>query len=297
MQDEQRQILRKAWRALEAGGITPVLLKGLGLAHYYPHPEERLCGDIDIYVGKEHYHDGARILRETFPDAPCFDLEEEYFKHYNLDIGSTAIEMHRVSAVFQHPKDARVYDALERGGLQQNYVHYVNGEDEWNEPEYKFNVLFVFIHSWQHFLTNSANARQLSDIAYLLSAETCPLEAYLKTNLKKLHLLRAWQLYAYILVNYLGLPKDKCPLYTDACADRAAKVFGAVLHGRKQPKMSDDSAPKNVLLRKLYTFRERVREAREVAAFEPHYARHMVVTAIAQSWVRFTKGENTRQWI
>lgn len=295
-QNEQRAILRKALDALEAGGITPVLLKGLALAHYYPNPDERYSGDIDIYVGKEHYHDGARILRETFPDAPHFDEEAEYFKHYNLNIGSTAIEMHRVSAAFSHPHDARVYDKLEREGLQRHFVRYERGEDKWNEPEYNFNVLFVFIHSWHHLITESASIRQFKDLAFLLLGGK-PDVTYLEKNLKRLHLLYAWQLYAYILVNYLSLPAERCPLYTDKCAARAQLLFQSMLHPKQVAREeAKDPAPKNVILRKIYTFRIRLREAQAIARFEPHYARHTVWATIAQSWDRFKKGESTRTW-
>lgn len=297
-QAEQKQVMQKAMKALQDGGITPVLLKGLGLARNYPKPYLRSCGDVDIYVGKENYHKGAKILRETFPDMPRFETEEDFFKHYNINVGSTAIEMHRVSAMFQHPKDAKVYDELEREGLQNNMVHYTDGEDEWNEPEWKFNVMFVFIHSWDHFVTESASMRQICDLTLLLHhhSDIAALERYLRTNLKKLHLFHAWQLYAYIMVNYLGLPKEQCPLYTNACAEKADRMLSSILHGREKIEQNDKPAPKNVILRKLYTLRERIRKAREIRTYESHYARHMVATAFAQSWERFKKGENTRKW-
>ena len=295
-QEEQRAVLRTSLKALESGGITPVLLKGLGLAHYYPKPYLRNCGDVDIYVGKEHYHTGAKLLRETFPDVPRFETEEEYFKHYNLNVGTTAVEMHRVTKIFMHPKDDKLYDALEREALQKKYVHYACGEDEWNEPEGRFNVLFVFVHSWEHYVTESANIRQLCDLALLVSHHQDGLEEYLRENLTKLHLRHAWELYAYLMVKYIGLPKAQCPLYTESCAARAEQLLADILGGRELCPAPEHPAPKNVILRKLYTLRQRIATAREIGKVEPHYARHMVVTAFAQSWERFKKGENTRKW-
>ena len=296
--EEQRHVMQKAMKALQDGGITPVLLKGLGLARLYPKPYLRSCGDVDIYVGKENYHKGAKVLRDAFPEAELFDEEKDYYKHYNLTLDRTAIEMHRVSAVYAHPQDAKVYDELEREGLQRNIVPVADDGGEWNEPERKFNVLFVFVHSWDHFVAESANMRQLCDLALLLAkhVDNDGLEEYLRTNLKKLHLLHAWQLYAYIMGKYIGLPQEKCPLYTDACAAKAELLLAHILHGSEQPKGSKQPAPKNVVLRKLYTLRERIREARAIGPIEPHYARHMVATAFAQSWERFKKGENTRTW-
>ena len=301
-QQRQKQILQVAWKALTSAGITPVLMKGLTLAHFYEKPYLRQCGDLDIYVGKDHYHDGAKVLRDTFPDAPRFDEEAEYFKHYNLNVGNTPIEMHRVTKVFQHPKDAIWYDCLEEDGMKRHYVVHHDELMDWNEPEYRFNVFFVFIHSWEHFVTESANIRQLCDIMMLLKAggdygvSTPELEKYLYDNLKALHLLQAWQLYAYIMVNYMGLSRDECPLYTDSCKNRSERLFRWIIDGRMHEPGTNGKAPRNIILRKLYTLRLRIREAQHIGEIEPIYARHMVVTAFAQSWDRFKRGENTRRW-
>ena len=40
---------------LRKHGIDPVLLKGQGISKYYPIPELRQCGDIDIYVEQENF--------------------------------------------------------------------------------------------------------------------------------------------------------------------------------------------------------------------------------------------------
>lgn len=297
LQEQQRQIMRQATSALRAGGIEPVLLKGLTLARRYPQPFLRACGDVDLYVGKEAYHPGAKILRETFPDAPRFDTEEEYFRHYNINVGPVPVEMHRVSRSFSHPRDARLYDRLEEDGLVCKRVLVNDGEDTYFEPEEKFNILFIFLHSWEHFVTETASLRQLTDLALLLAQCSDPnLKDYLETNLSYLHLTQAWQLYAYILVRYLGLPLEKCPLYTDREAERSERLLEQILHGERPRPKETGHAPRNVILRKLYTFIVRTRDAHEIARFCPTYARHMVVTDIAQSWNRFLKGQNTRHW-
>lgn len=300
-QERQKILLRQVQKVFRAGGIEPVVIKGLTLARHYPKPYLRQCGDIDIYVGKDNYHKGAKILREAFPDAPRFDTEEEYFKHYNINVGEIPIEMHRVSVGFQHPKDVALYDKLEDEGLRTNAVHYSNGEDEWTEPEWNFNVLLTFIHSWEHFISESANIRQIVDLRVVLEngeqgADKGELEQYLRTNLKGLHLLKAWQLYAYIMVNYLGLEKEKCPLYTDKCKTRADRLLRWIMDGHTHERRNDRPAPKNIILRKIYTLGERMRTAKEISKIEPHYARHSVEITFAQSWERFKKGENTRKW-
>ena len=287
-------VFKQAWTALQEADIQPVLLKGFGLAEYYHDPELRQCGDIDIFVGKDAYHPGAETLRRTFPKALHFDEEADYFKHYNLVLGDISIEMHRVSAMFAHPKDSAHYERLETEAMAQ-----AQPKQWWRVPEWKFNVLFVFFHSWEHWLTETACIRQLTDLAVLIAHNPSgknELEAYLRTNLKHLHLTRAWQLYAYIMVHYLGLPEQQCPLYTNACAEKAEQLLAQILQGKDRSQKPKNNAPKNVLLRKLYTLGIRLGEACDIARIEPQYARHTIATTFRQSWERFKRGENTRRW-
>ena len=308
MVNAQRQevmlgMMRKAIAALEKVGIQPVLLKGFGLARLYDRPYMREWGDIDLFVGKADYHKGAAALREAFPDAALFEGEEEYYKHYNLTFYkpfNTAIEMHRVSMSLMHPRDQRLYSRLESEGLVNQRSRYTNDENGWWEPEWKFNVLYVFMHSWEHWTHNSALMRQLEDLALLLTKGKPAdesyeaLTVYLKKNLKRLHLLQAWRLYAYILVHEYNVPETTCPLYDPSVSLRAQALKTSIEQGREC--LPQRTAPKNLLLRKLHTFRQRVKEAKLIARYEPTYARHMVWANIAQSWQRFLRGENTRHW-
>jgi hypothetical protein len=298
LQEQQLHVRWQATHALNGQGIPVVQIKGFTLARHYPKPYLRSCGDVDIFVGKENYHAGAKVLRDTFPDAPRFDTEEDYFRHYNINVGPVPVEMHRVSHSFAHPCDERRYDRLEQESLHRHPLTVKNELGTWLEPEEKFNVLFVFLHSWEHFVTETASIRQFADIAMLLKNASSPdLTAYLKRNLRRLHVLEAWQLYAYILVHYLGLKPEACPLYTPRARVRAERLLAYILRIKpRKPAEKEGTAPRNVLLRKLYTFRARTRDARFVAQFSPRYARHMVMTNIAQSFVRFLRGQNTRHW-
>lgn len=295
--------MQRAVTALTDAGIRSVMIKGFTLARLYAKPYLREWGDVDLFVGKEAYHPGAAALRAAFPEAALFEAEEDHYKHYNITLERTAVEMHRVSASFAHPRDARIYDALEQDALVAHAYLYQSAEEQWYEPEWRFNVLFVFFHSWEHFVdSRTAMLRQFCDLALLLSkgkpdnVSYADLATYLQTNLRKLHLLEVWKLYAYIMVHYLGLPESQCPLYTDACREKAEALFAAVLNRPAKRPKEKDTAPKNIILRKLYTFRLRWHDAWEIARFEPVYARHMVATTIAQSWDRFKRGENTRKW-
>ena len=337
MQQEMKGVLATAWDALSNGGVQPVLLKGFGLAALYPQPYLRQWGDIDIYVGADGYHTAADVLRKTFPDSPCFEEEEEYFKHWNINIGNTAIEAHRVSAILIHPCDMRLWQRLERDAMAK--AEDIDAEGmKLRIPEYRFNILFVFLHSWHHFTeSGSATMKQLCDLALLLhytyhqqlvslsSQAACnpltstssstleallpssllpltsslfPLTSYLRHHLRRLRLTQVWQAYAYIMVTYLGLPADQCPLYTPKAAKRGERLLQQILVGRSSTitKAKNDHVPSNILLRKLYTLRHKVANSLQTWDISPIYALHDIMGKILEGLGRLLRGEVNRKW-
>lgn len=305
LQEEQKQLLRQAWSALDKGGVQPVLLKGFGLAALYPQPYLRQWGDIDIYVGADGYHTAADVLRKTFPDSPCFEEEEEYFKHWNICIGNTAIEAHRVSAILIHPCDMRLWQRLERDAMAK--AEDIDAEGmKLRIPEYRFNILFVFLHSWHHFTeSGSATMKQLCDLALLLhSASLLPLTSYLfaltsylRHHLRRLRLTQVWQAYAYIMVHYLGLPANECPLYTAKAEKRGEKLMQQILLGRvKTTKDKSNYVPSNILLRKLYTLRHKVADSLQTWDVSPIYTLHDIIGKVLEGLGRLFRGELNRKW-
>lgn len=117
MQAKMGRVLECAWRALTEAGIQPVLMKGAGLAAYYPEPSMRQWSDIDLFVGKAQYHPACAAMRKAFPDAFKFDEELDHYKHYNLIADGVSIEIHRVSVALTHPRDIRRYERMERFGM------------------------------------------------------------------------------------------------------------------------------------------------------------------------------------
>lgn len=310
-QQEMKGVLATAWNALSNGGVRPVLLKGFGLAALYPQPYLRQWGDIDIYVGADGYHTAADVLRKTFPDSPCFEEEEEYYKHWNICIGNTAIEAHRVSAVLTHPCDMRLWQRLERDAMANVQEIEIEGV-KFRIPEYRFNTLFVFLHSWHHFTeSGSATMKQLCDLALLLhhtssllphtsyllphTSYLLSLTSYLRRHLRRLRLTQVWQAYAYIMVTYLGLPADECPLYTPKAAKRGEKLLNRILNPVRAT--SHTATPHtNILLRKLSTLRGKIHDSLQAWPISPIYAIHDIFGKVLEGIGRLLRGEFNRKW-
>ena len=278
-QAKMTHIFRMAWTALEQAGIRAVLMKGAGLAALYPDPSLRTWGDIDLFVGKDQYHPACAVMRDTFPDALKFDEELDHYKHYNLIVEGVSIEVHRVSVGLQHPIDERRYARMEAYGMAHAIPLTGNPSPlTVTVPEPTFNALFVFMHAWEHTLTQGANVRQLCDLTLLLHHYKDAIDRKrLGQWLKELHLTEVWQVYMQMLVNGLALPEDEAPFYSEDATlkTRGERLINDLLAGRLVAPKTDGKAPANKILRKIHTMQERLRNAKRMQPYSPAYARHM----------------------
>ncbi len=280
--------LRAAWEAMEKAGIRAVLMKGAGLAAFYPEPQMRHWGDIDLFVGKEQYHAAAAVMRETFPKALKFDEELDHYKHYNLIADGISIEVHRVSMSIQHPIDARRYEQMETEGMGKADTLESSDGLSIRVPEATFNALMVMMHSWEHFTTSGASVRQVCDLTFLLHHYAGQIDMpRLQRYLKALKLTDVWQLYMWIAVEGMGLPEAEAPFYTPSCGERAERLLMQMIRtGSAVAERKTSPAPKNRLARKWHTMRGRIAEARALRAYSPAYARHAIAGVMAKGATR-----------
>lgn len=151
---------------------------------------------------------------------------------------------------------------------------YENNKNEIVVPEVTFNVLMVFLHSWEHFITKGANIRQICDLALLLKYTKSEIDAVrLKRWLKDLRALDIWQIYMGILVHELGMREEEVLFYNERVVPRAQKMIAWILNDprQEQPKIQ----AKNRLVRKWRTMKKRMRNAERIAEISPAYAQHM----------------------
>ena len=327
MYPSQLTLLNKVFTSLREGGVTPVLLKGFGLAELYPRPELRSCGDIDVYVGKDQYHQGAAILRNTFPDSIHHDEEWEELKHYNFILPEGLIEMHRVSIKMEHPRDKRLYYRLEQEGTDPTNVQNLSlreADMSIAVPEAKFNMLFTFMHAWEHFVVEGVGWKQLADVALLaqqvynqFSGNEQRLKEYrdyLSSALNDLCLVEAWQLVGYMLITCLHLPvtvwqgswlggegSRKQKQWLEKYGERFyRRVMDEGIHRAKDygdSKNRYEEREKNLKLpvwkRKLKTLRIRFNDSQFINYYSPEYARHLFSTALWKGIRRMVHKEET----
>lgn len=222
-------VLVKVVSELDAAGIPSVLLKGQGLAQYYPKPELRQCGDIDLYVGLQRYADSYDILRPL-----ATEIEDrkalEVGKHYDFFVGKVAVEIHRYSDRYPTPKLDRIYQEVSLEGLGKNLVPIQFGGVEVMTPSDEYNAFYIFSHLFHHFLINGLGARQLCDWMLFLRSRSSHIDMRsLNTTLQRLDMLKPWQAFGCVLVKYFGMPAEAFPFYDPAQESKADKIVKRLL--------------------------------------------------------------------
>lgn len=244
---------------LSAEGIRSVLLKGQGLAALYRNPLHRQCGDIDLYVGEENYRKAADIIRQ-WPEIHR-ELPENT-KHITFSYKNVEIELHRNAFQMPGSRLDRKYRILERQELESGTdsvyadipVSDASAKGKTIVPPVLFNVFYTFCHAFSHFMLSGLGLRQMCDMAVLLEQYGTSLDlTLLHSWLKDYKLDKEWEMFICLLVDFLGLPPSKAPLYDNSLNSVSAKLLDTIFNDGNfgQHKDLPDFSHKTKIIRKI----------------------------------------------
>lgn len=97
--------------------VPYVILKGTAAAQYYPYPEYRTMGDIDIMTRREDYDTAYRQLTDD-----GYYLDNEIYKERVLRKKDTVVEIHRQFASFNDAEKAKTVDDLILHNINPSHV-------------------------------------------------------------------------------------------------------------------------------------------------------------------------------
>lgn len=209
---------------LEKEGIGSVLLKGQGIASWYPVPVLRQPGDIDLYV--RDYDKASDILMAMFPD-----YEQETDKHRAFHIGgSLELELHRFTEVLASDRQNAIYQSISDEGTSRDLTPVTLGGEKVMTPSDTFNAFYIFHHLWGHTRGMGIGMRQLCDWSAFLRAHKGVLDTEkLSSWLQSLHLMDVWQVFGAAAVHALGLEPDEVPFYDSRCSARGKRLVDFIL--------------------------------------------------------------------
>lgn len=200
-------------KIFKAQGLDMLLLKGQGLAAFYPNPAHREYGDIDIYVNE--YKLGNHLLAQHGKQS------KEHPKHSVFNFEGIPVENHRtfidlIKLTHISGKNRRMtFDSVEKE------LHDILVEERTSPvgicgiqtPSATFNFLFLLMHTGSH-LSEELVVRHLCDWACFLTANKGRYdEKRIERVLKFLNFQKMCFLMTDIAIQCLGMPLEFAPSF------------------------------------------------------------------------------------
>lgn len=137
-------------------GFACTLLKGAAVGRYYPNPNKRQSGDIDVWLdgGRERIYDFARKFDK---DGLLYGVNYQHI-HFHL-FEDIHLEVHIWPAYLYNPLYNRRFH-------QFCAIHHpVMGQ---SMPGLAFDRVFILMHCYEHMLSTGVGFRQIMDYYYVL---------------------------------------------------------------------------------------------------------------------------------
>lgn len=215
---------------LRKEGIYTILVKGQGVAQCYEKPLWRCSGDVDLFLSESNYERAKLLLQ---PMASHVDDEGISAKHLGMTIDGFAVELHGtlhggLSSKVDGELDKVKNDTFDKGNVRSwknngVQVFLLGAEND---------VFYVFTHFLQHFYKEGLGLRQICDWCRLLWTYKDSLDKeLLELRIKRAGLMTEWRVFAAMAVEYLGMPVDAMPFYSDSAKwkKKAEKILDFVL--------------------------------------------------------------------
>ena len=203
-------------------GIYTLLVKGQGVAQCYARPQWRSSGDIDFFLDARNYELAKSFLR---PMADSCGSEEEYTKHFGLEIKPWEVELHGTLRCGLSSRVDRGIDAIQEDTFSRGNIRtWRNGETDIFLPGADNDIVLTFTHILNHFYLGGIGLRQICDWCRLLWTYRETIDSgLLERRLREMGLTSEWKAFGALAVDYLGMPAEAMPLY-DASAGWSRKA-------------------------------------------------------------------------
>lgn len=209
----------------EEAGIPAVVLKGSSVARYYPQPELRVLGDIDILVREADLEAVAGIMEAQ----GYIKRESEHGFHIGYARAGACVEIHYHVTDFPDSAGGQAAEKVTAHFLEDIHPGTV-GNHTFPVLSESHQAISLLLHMIRHMFSTGIGLRQLCDWAVYVSSvdpalfvgETIPL-------LSQCGLLRYAEVATGACVEYLGLPDQHLSwcagVEKDVCRAFAADVF------------------------------------------------------------------------
>ena len=205
------QFTRRIADLLEKNGISYVLLKGISLADFYPVPEYRKLGDVDIYINdKEMFNRAEELLLANgyTKDDEISDHHQGYLYKVPQTGRTMILELHyRIVGLYQYAPANKIVDDVFAANTFSPAMQTVNDRNYPVLPptEYTF---YMIHHMLKHYLYSGFGIRLLCDFTFFLGHNYTAIDfAQIHTWCKESKILHLYEIILETCRIYLGLPE------------------------------------------------------------------------------------------
>lgn len=193
---------------LEAAGLSVVLLKGVGTASYYPEPELRKSGDVDLLLLDKNK---AELACKVLEDCGCIVKERQYALHHVVLISPEGIdiELHTMLAEPFDNEKINKYMEHKLSECKEKICRKDVCGVELPVLSPDFYAYELLLHMLQHFLRSGFGLRFLCDwvVFWEQEMEDSYKEQYL-CLVEESGIRGFSDMITQICCTYLGLKKD-----------------------------------------------------------------------------------------
>lgn len=196
---------------LRKNEIYAILVKGQGIAQCYEKPLWRCSGDVDLLLSADNYEKAKEVL---IPLASEVETEYKGFKHLGMTIDGWVVELHGSLRVGLPQRINRVLDEIQADTFYGGNVRsWLNGQTQIFMLGKENDIVYVFVHFFNHFYKEGVGLRQICDWCRLMWTYRDSLNyGLLEQRIKRAGLTSEWKAFGALAIEYLGFPKDSMPL-------------------------------------------------------------------------------------
>ena len=205
------QFTRRIADLFDANNISYILLKGISLAAFYPVPEYRKLGDVDIYINdKEMFNRASALLLANgyTKDDEISDHHQGYLYKIPQTRRTMLLELHyRIVGLYQYAPANKIVDAVFASGAFTPIIQKVNDRSYPVLPptEYTF---YMIHHMLKHYLYSGFGIRLLCDFSFYLECNYTDIDfVKIHTWCEESKILHLYEIILETCRIYLGLPE------------------------------------------------------------------------------------------
>ena len=190
---------------LRKNDADALLVKGQGVAQCYEKPLWRCSGDVDLFLSDSNYEIAKRVL---VPLASEVETEYVGSKHLGMTIDGWVVELHGSLRVGLPIKINRVLDDIKSDTFNRgNMRSWMNGRTQVFLLGKENDIVYVFVHFFNHFYKEGVGLRQLCDWCRLMWTYRDEIDVKkIEGCIQEMGLVSEWKAFYNLASRYLGMP-------------------------------------------------------------------------------------------